>query len=114
MAIHVGYWEDAKPEHYAEGPFVICGPPIGNTTRRIEVHSPYAPSCVFIEPEIHRLIEAHHGIDWRSVWGHAAVVDWLNAQVKEGRIISQNGVYLPAELVSEPNATPHGYGINPS
>jgi len=95
MAIHVDYWEDAKPEHYKEGPFVICGPPQGDRTKSIEVQSPYAQTCVCLELAIHKFIEAHHGADWRSRVGHVAVADWLNAEVAAGRITNESGKYLP-------------------
>jgi len=84
MAQYVDYWSDNV--QYVEGPFVLCGGPIGGSNLRIECASPHRPHPVVVHMSIYELLEAERQ-GWRK--NKPAAVDWLNELVRTGRITLQ-------------------------
>lgn len=59
-ARHVGYWEDLK-EMPEEGPFVVCGGPVGASVPRIEhARGPEGVgSPVMLDMSVYKFMERH-------------------------------------------------------
>ncbi len=83
MAQHVGYW--ANDIIYTEGPFVICGGPIGADAGRIECEVKEHYTCSVVHPSIRPLIEKYKSD--KPFAKKAEIVDWLNSLTREGKIV---------------------------
>ncbi len=88
MAIRVQYWENNKPEHYIEGPFVMVNPLGFKDGWRIEVERKNHKCSVLPDSTIYALLDNKYRTAFNSAEHKiAASVDWLNMQYKIGNII---------------------------
>jgi hypothetical protein len=96
MAQVVGYWQDNVT--YTEGPFVVCGAPIGGS-RRIECEEKGHFCPVVVQPSIYRLLEARMP-NFRSQ--RCEAVDLLNELVRKGEIIERDRLWVAPEYEEKP------------
>lgn len=84
MARFVDYWQDTTDDSpcWSDGPFVLCGAPIGAGGYRVEVKRPGHRMPVCPSPSVNKLREAECGGMLKD-----EAVDFLNAQVRAGRIV---------------------------
>ncbi len=92
MAQWVGYYDDNIV--YVEGPFVICGGPVGAKVGRIECEFKGHHTCVTPHASVRPLIDTKR----RERVSKAAIVDYLNSEAREGRIVcNKDGVWVVKE-----------------
>jgi len=92
MAQYVDYW--ANNITYTEGPFVICGGPIGASVGRIECEVKNHYTCMEPHHSIALLIRTKR----EAGLSKADIVDWLNAEVRAGNIVcTDDGVWVVKE-----------------
>jgi hypothetical protein len=93
MVQYVGYWDNNV--EYKEGPFVLCGPPIGSVGRiECEVKGHFCPCMV--HPSIYKLINHHN---WFKNCTKSYIVDRLNQLVIIGEIILQDRFWVAKDFL---------------
>ena len=99
MAKEVGYWQDnPDPEVYSEGPFVIVS--AGGWRIEVEQKGHYCP--VLPDMSIYKLLIYNRLFDGKTNdrRKQEQVCDWLNRQVKEGRIICNDKMWIAPSMES--------------
>ncbi len=98
MAIRVQYWENQKPEHYIEGPFVMNQTTSLGSGWRVEVERKNHKCSILPDVTIYELLNKKFGkesfiIKWEQTIEE--YVNWLNDQYKIGNIIQDEfGNYI--------------------
>lgn len=91
----IGYFENNKPDTYAEGPFILCNV-FGEQSCRIEVELKGHYCSVLPDASISELLES--ATDWQS--GRRPLkylepyVIWLNERVVDGTIVCEDGWWV--------------------
>lgn len=94
MAQAVGYWDDGVA--FTEGPFVI----VNANGWRIEVEVLGSRCPCMPDGSVYRMLEQERG-RWQKTDRKTAAddCDWLNEQVRQGRIVRDGAIMIAKEYV---------------